>query len=59
MDQHTFTNQKHTIDSQTLKRKELKHTTKEKQQVTKGKTKRRKEQRKTTKRTGKQELEWQ
>ena len=59
------TNQKHTIDSEKPKRKELKHTTKENQtikekfQTIKGKTQRRNEQRRTTKTTGKQSLKWQ
>ena len=43
------TNQKHTIDFQKPKRKELKHNAKENHQTTKGKTKRRKELRRTTK----------
>ena len=54
------TNQKHTIDSQKPKRKELKYNTKEKHQTTEGKTKRRRnEYRRTTKSTGKQGLKWQ
>ena len=53
------TNQKHTIDSQKIKRRELKHNTKENHHTTKGKTKRkRKEQRRNTKSTGKQGLKW-
>ena len=53
------TNQKQTVDSQRPKRKELKHTTEEYHQTTKGKTKRRNKQRRTTKTTGKQGLKWQ
>ena len=44
------TNQKPTIDTQTPKRKESKHTTKENHQTTTGETKRRRnKQRRTTK----------
>ena len=53
------TNQKPTIDTQKLRRKELKHTTKENHQITMGETKRRNEQRRTTKTTGKQVIKWQ
>ena len=51
------TNQKHTINSQKNKKKELRHYTEENHQTTKGKTKRKiKEQRRNTKSTGKQGL---
>ena len=41
-----------------IKRKQLKHTTKENQQTTKGKTKRRNEQKRTMKTTRKQGSIW-
>ena len=46
------TSQKPTIDTQKIKRKEHKHTTKENHQTTREETKRRNEQRKTTKTIG-------
>lgn len=48
------TNQKPTVDAQKLKRKEPRHTIKEKHQPTIVETKIRNEQRKATKATGKQ-----
>ena len=59
MNRMVTTSQKPTIGSQKLKRKEHKHTTKEKYQSTKEETKRRNEQRRTTKSMGKQEVKWQ
>ena len=54
------TNQKPTIDTQKLKRKEHKHTTKGNHQTTGEETKsRRSEQRRTTKTTRKQVIKWQ
>ena len=47
-------NQKHTMDTQKPKRKEVKHTNKENHQTTREEIKKRKEQRRTTKTTSKQ-----
>ena len=53
-------NQKHTIDSQKPKRRQLKHDTKENYRTTKEKTKQKREaQRRNTKSTGKQGLKLQ
>ena len=53
------TNEKPTIDTQRLKRKEHKHNTKENHQTTREDTKRRRnEQRRPTKTTGKQVIKW-
>ena len=52
------TNQKPTINTQKLERKEHKHTTKENHQITREETKRKKGQR-TTKTTRKQVIKWQ
>ena len=46
------TNQKHTIDPERPKEKELKHTTKENHQTIKGETKSRNKQKRTTETTG-------
>ena len=51
------TNQKPTIDTQKLRRKEHKHTIKESYQTTREETKRRNEKR-TTQTTGKQVMQW-
>ena len=54
------TNQKHKIDSQKSRRREVKHNSKENHQTTGGKTKiKRKEQRRNIKSIGKHGLKWQ
>ena len=53
------TNQKPTIDTQKIDRKEHKHTTKENHQTKREETKRRKEQRRTTETARKQVTKWQ
>jgi len=53
------TNQKPTIDIQSLERKEHKHTSKENHQTTREETKSRKKKRKTTKTSRKQAAKWQ
>ena len=59
MNPKVTTNQKPTIDTQKLERKEHKFTTKENYQATRDEIKRKRKEQRTTKTTRKQVINWQ